>query len=177
MRRQGTGWERPPRGWRWAWLSALERHLRHELHILPEAAQVVGCHITGGAVLDLAWRVRERVPDREALPAVLPAALNLIGGRGGPPRKRGGKGDDLSRGLWSRHSLLACDLAAVAAAAESRARCYARAARGAGGARRCGRQTDIPRRRCQRTTFETRAVPSDDVWRVRCSRERISGFR
>src|SRR5262249_34875007 len=59
----------------------------HQLHVLPVAVVVVVGDVSGVAVLDLARRVRVRVPDRWALAVLVPRALDLVGRGGRAPEE------------------------------------------------------------------------------------------
>ena len=59
----------------------------HDLHVLFVAVIVIDRHVAGVAVLHLAWRVRERVPDRQTLAVLVPRAFDLIRRRRDAPEE------------------------------------------------------------------------------------------
>ena len=65
----------------------LEPDLLHQVEVLRPAVVVVAGDVAGVAVLDHARRVAEAVPDRLAAAVLGDGALDLVGGRGGPPQE------------------------------------------------------------------------------------------
>src|SRR5690606_14659871 len=67
----------------------LHPELGQQRHVLGEAVVVVGGHVAGAAVRDVAGPVREAVPDRLALAAGGGRPLDLVGGGRDTPREVG----------------------------------------------------------------------------------------
>ena len=101
VHRAGAAWHDPRPRDREA--VVLERHLRHQLHVGAEAVEVVRRDVAGLARLDLAGRVRERVPDRQPAPPLHPPALDLVRRGRRAPRERGREGDRLRVGGGGGH--------------------------------------------------------------------------
>src|SRR5690606_17249014 len=63
----------------------------HQRNVFLVPVIVIVGDVAGVAVLDVAGRVRVRVPDRLALAVLVPRALDLIGRGGRAPEEAGGK--------------------------------------------------------------------------------------
>src|ERR1700722_9635947 len=75
---------------------AVQIHRLPQRDIFAPAMIRIASGVTGVAVLHLAWRVREAIPDRFALAVLIPCAFDLIRSRSRAPEKSLGK-HDLSR--------------------------------------------------------------------------------
>src|SRR5919112_5968995 len=59
----------------------------HEFEVFFEAVVVVAGDVAGVAVQDVAWRMREGIPDRGSAPVLVYGALDLVGGGRGAPQE------------------------------------------------------------------------------------------
>src|SRR3712207_895769 len=109
----------------------------HQRHVLLVPVVVVVGEVTGVAVLDLAGRVREGVPDGRALAVLVPGPLDLVRRRGDAPVEAVRKPSRRSRlGTWSNIGGLRGRSAAERGHGHAKSRCPGELDRVASGERR-----------------------------------------
>gem|GEM_PF-3437672 len=80
--------------------------IAHQRHVLGVAVELVARHVAGMAVLDLAGRAAESVPDARPAAVLARSALDLVAGRRRAPQKAVGKLPVRHRAAPSRNGVL-----------------------------------------------------------------------